>query len=721
MYFTGRDDVFQSLRQFLVPGSTAALTQAISGLGGIGKTHTALEYVYRFHQYYEAVLWLEADSWTTLTSECFRLADELGLPERDEQDQIHAIEEVRRWLRKHHHWLLILDNVENPQEILPKFLPTNHQGSVLVTTRVNDVEPLAQTQVLSKLSEPEGVLFLLRRTKKLPPKAELNPANIEMYHEARQIWQQMDGLPLALDQAGAYILETKCSFAAYREEYARRRAQLLQRRGKRRHVGHEMSVATTFSLALKQVEEVNPMAADILRVCSLLHGEAIPEEIFLDGAPYLGSHLATSPDGWDEAVGILHDYSLVQRNTEARTLTIHRLVQTVFKDTMDESTYRSWAEQTVQAINATLPGVNYRTAPLYERCLSHMKECALLIEYLHLTSSAATRLLYQTGHYLLEHSRYAEAETFYQQCLRTSEQELGPQHLELAYSLNDLGALYAQRGKYVEAETLYQRALRIREQTLGPEHLLVTSPLTGLANIYDTLGRDVEAESLYLRVLGISKQKLSPENPDMAYPFHNLGNHYVRQGKYEEAEPLYQQALRIWEQALGPEHPNLARSFNGLANAYLKQGKYEEAEPLYRQSLSIQEQLLEPENPHLAFPLNNLAELYRIQDRFEEAEPLYQRALKIWEQALGPGHPNLALPLTGLANIYAEQGKYEEAEPLYQRSLRIRAQKLGFGHPKTVESRMRYISMLRETGRQDEVAFLEVPQLEEEREALQGE
>src|SRR6266487_4323253 len=581
MYFTGRDDVFQSLRQFLVPGSTAALTQAISGLGGIGKTHTALEYVYRFHQYYEAVLWLEADSWTTLTSECFRLADELGLPERDEQDQIHAIEEVRRWLRKHHHWLLILDNVENPQEILPKFLPTNHQGSVLVTTRVNDVEPLAQ--------------------------------------------------------AGAYILETKCSFAAYREEYARRRAQLLQRRGKRRHVGHEMSVATTFSLALKQVEEVNPMAADILRVCSLLHGEAIPEEIFLDGAPYLGSHLATSPDGWDEAVGILHDYSLVQRNTEARTLTIHRLVQTVFKDTMDESTYRSWAEQTVQAINATLPGVNYRTAPLYERCLSHMKECALLIEYLHLTSSAATRLLYQTGHYLLEHSRYAEAETFYQQCLRTSEQELGPQHLELAYSLNDLGALYAQRGKYVEAETLYQ------------------------------------------------------------------------------------QALRIWEQALGPEHPNLARSFNGLANAYLKQGKYEEAEPLYRQSLSIQEQLLEPENPHLAFPLNNLAELYRIQDRFEEAEPLYQRALKIWEQALGPGHPNLALPLTGLANIYAEQGKYEEAEPLYQRSLRIRAQKLGFGHPKTVESRMRYISMLRETGRQDEVAFLEVPQLEEEREALQGE
>jgi transcriptional regulator with XRE-family HTH domain len=78
MFFTGRDDVFRSLRALLIPGSTTALTQAISGLGGIGKTHTAVEYAYRFHQDYEAVLWLQADSWETLVSACIQLAHYSG-------------------------------------------------------------------------------------------------------------------------------------------------------------------------------------------------------------------------------------------------------------------------------------------------------------------------------------------------------------------------------------------------------------------------------------------------------------------------------------------------------------------------------------------------------------------------------------------------------------------------------------------------------------------
>ena len=108
----------------------------------------------------------------------------MGLPEQKETDQVVA--EVQRWLRKHRHWLLILDNVENPQEILPKFVPTRHQGCVLVTTRVHSVEPLAQTQVLSTMTEQEGVLFLLRRTTKVAFKSGLEKASPEQYDEAHK-------------------------------------------------------------------------------------------------------------------------------------------------------------------------------------------------------------------------------------------------------------------------------------------------------------------------------------------------------------------------------------------------------------------------------------------------------------------------------------------------------------------------------------------------------
>src|SRR5262249_403052 len=151
-FFVGREAVFQSLRNDLaLEGKATALTQAIGGLGGIGKTQVAVEYAYRYAHYYEAVLWLPADSWEILTAACLQLAvKELGLPEQQEAER--QIEEVKRWLQNHRRWLLILDNVENPQEILSKFLPTNHHGSVLITTRMREVGPLAQSEHLPVLS-----------------------------------------------------------------------------------------------------------------------------------------------------------------------------------------------------------------------------------------------------------------------------------------------------------------------------------------------------------------------------------------------------------------------------------------------------------------------------------------------------------------------------------------------------------------------------------------
>ena len=536
MFFTGRDDVFRSLRALLIPGSTTALTQAISGLGGIGKTHTAAEYAYRFHQDYEAVLWLQADSWETLVSACIQLAAELELPEQKESDQVIA--EVQRWLRKHRSWLLILDNVEHPQEILSHFVPTQHQGSVLMTTRVHDVEPLAQTQVLSTMSEDEGILFLLRRTRKVTSNAGLDQGSTAQHEEARQIWQLMDGLPLALDQAGAYILETSCSFSQYREQYARRRAELLDRRGNR-FIGHEASVATTFSLAFERVEALNPVAADILRACSMLAAETIPEEIFREGAQDLGPLLASGGASWDLAISVLQDYSLVQRNAEVQTLTIHRLVQAVLKDTMDAPTYQLWANRVVPAVETILPVVNFHTTARFERLIAHALSCAGLIEQCHLTSRAATQLLYRTGAYLADHARYAEAEALYVQCWHIRERVLGPEHPEVGYPLYVLAELYREQGKYREATSLYQRTLRIWQRTLGPAH------------------------------------------PEVVYPLRGLAELYHMQGNYTEAEPLYQQALHIGEQALGPEHHQVIGLLNCLADLYREQGKYSEAESLY--------------------------------------------------------------------------------------------------------------------------------------------
>jgi tetratricopeptide (TPR) repeat protein len=664
MFFTGRDEVFRSLRELLIPGSTMALTQAISGLGGIGKTHTAVEYAYRFHRDYEAVLWLQADSWETLISACVQLSGELALSEQQEADQVVA--EMQRWLRKHRSWLLILDNVERPQEVLSKFVLPQHHGSVLLTTRVHDVEPLAQTQVLATMSEEEGVLFLLRRAKKVAPKAGLNQAGAAQREEARQIWQLMDGLPLALDQAGAYILETGCSFSEYREQYVRRRAELLARRGKR-FISHEASVATTFSLAFERVEVLNPTAGDLLRACALLASEAIPEEIFREGAPHLGPLLAAGGASWDQAIGVLHDYSLVQRSTETHTLAIHRLVQAVLRDTMDSSTYRLWANRVVDALEAVWPEREYHATTRFERLLAHALTGAELIEKCHLTSRAATQLLYHTGAYLAEHARYAEAETLYLQCQHLRERVLGPWHPDVAYPLYVLAELYRDQNKYGEAVPLYQRAIRIWRQALGPDYPELAYPLRGLAELYHMQGNYQGAEPLYQQALHLGEQALEPEHRQLAGLLSCIANLSREQGKYGEAEALYQRALRMEEQTGSSE----SSALQGLAELYHDQGRYGEAEVLYQRALHNFEQVLDTDHPRIAPLLTNLANLYVAEGKFHEAEPLYQRAIRIQEEAFGPEHHQLAHALSSLANLYLEQENYSEAELLYGRALRI--------------------------------------------------
>jgi len=184
----------------------------------------------------------------------------------------------------------------------------------------------------------------------------------------------MDGLPLALDQAGAYIEETGSSLADYLDLCRTQKATLLSERGNFA-TDHPESVTTTFSLAFQKVQRANPAAADLLRLCAFLDPDAIPEEIITEGAADLGPVLqaiATNPLKLNRAMEVLRKYSLIRRNSATKTLTIHRLVQTVLKDGMNKRTQHRWAERTVQALNRAFPeNINVSTWPQCKRCLDN--------------------------------------------------------------------------------------------------------------------------------------------------------------------------------------------------------------------------------------------------------------------------------------------------------------------------------------------------------------
>jgi tetratricopeptide (TPR) repeat protein len=509
--FTGREKILQQIAVTFQQGQITALaqTQAISGLGGIGKTQTAIEYAYQYHQNYEAVLWTLADTRESLVSGYVALAGLLKLPEKDAKDQAITVKAVLRWLTTHSRWLLILDNADN-LTMAREFLPSAFSGHILLTTRAQAMGRLAHRIEINTMPPDIGALFLLRRASLIAADAPLEDAPTSDITTAKEICEELGGLPLALDQAGAYIEETQCSLVDYKKIYGIRRADLLKVRGGLVD-DHPESVATTWSLSFEQLEQKNPAAADLLRFCAFLHPDAIPEEIITAGAKHLGPVLqpvAADPLLLNNAIAALGTYSLINRDATEKTLSIHRLVQVVLKDAMDEAIQRKWANRAILAVNEVIPEVEFTTWPQCERCLPHALTCVEWIEQGNLTLLEAASLLFDIGQYMYDRGRYNEAEPLYVRALAIREQELGSEHLYTALSLNNLALLYNEQGKYELAEPLYQRALSIREQQLGPQHPHTALILNNLALLYRAQGKFKQAEPLFLRALAIRERVL---------------------------------------------------------------------------------------------------------------------------------------------------------------------------------------------------------------------
>ncbi len=708
-FFLGRESELTQIRHHLQRGQTTALSQpqAISGLGGIGKTQLALEYAYQYHQDYQAVLWARAEGTEALISSYIVLAALLRLPEREVKEQEVIVQSVKIWLQTHRDWLLILDNADE-LTVLRDFLPPSLGGHLILTTRATATGRLAHRLEIETLQPEQGALFLLRRSALLAPDAELSQASLQDQKQALQISQELGGLLLALDQAGAYLEETGTDLASYWQIYQQHRTDLLrQRRGL--VADHPEPVASTWSLSFQRVEKTNPAAADLLRLCAVLSPDMIPEEILTTGASMLGAVLApVAADAFrlNQAIEVLRTYSLVRRDPTEKTLSIHRLVQAVLQDTQEEAKRRTWANRAMLAVNAAFPHADHETWPQCERLLTQAVFATQWIEQYQMSDKEAGRLLYEMASYLQDRARYAEAEPLYLRALQIREQ-LGPEHPDVTYPLSGLADLCRRQGRYTEAEPLYLRALQIREQHLGPEHPDTATSLNGLAILYLIQGKDAQAEPLYLRALYIREHVLEPLHPDIAYSLCNLADLYHDHGKYTEAEPLYLRALQIREQHLGPEHPDIAYSLNSLANLYCSHGRYAEAEPLYLRALQIREQHLGPGHPRLATSLNSLANLYRDLGKYVEAALLYQRALHIREHALGSQHPETAETIHNLAWLQDAQGNSEEARNLYTCALAIREQTFGAHHPKTTETRTRLIALLHAMGYHEDAAQLE--------------
>jgi tetratricopeptide (TPR) repeat protein len=265
--------------------------------------------------------------------------------------------------------------------------------------------------------------------------------------------------------------------------------------------------------------------------------------------------VVTDPFLFNQAIEALRAYSLVQRDPTTNTLSIHRLVQAVVKDALNNQEHHLWTKRTIELIDAALPEVEHKNWVFWERMLAQAMTCADLIAQNDPDLQEATHLLHQTGRYLRDRARYSEAQPLLECALDLSERHQGSEHLDTAREANGLAALYRAQGQYKLAEPLFQRALAIRKQHLGLHHPDTATTLNNLATLYDDQGQYDLAEPLFQRALTICEQHLGPHHPNTAQSLNNLASLYYAQGQYGLAKPLFQRTIAIYEQRFGPKHP----------------------------------------------------------------------------------------------------------------------------------------------------------------------
>jgi tetratricopeptide (TPR) repeat protein len=643
--FTGRAAALEALSAALAGGGSAAVTQpqAIHGLGGVGKTQLAVEYAYAHAAAYDAVLWAAADSPAVLHSSLAAVAAALELPEREAREEAAQLAAVERWLSAHRRWLLILDNADSGEaaEAVAAVLPKVRAGHVIVTSR-RDGWPLGVGDVpVDVLDEAAAVELLLARA----PRAG-------SAEDARAVAAAVGCLPLALEQAAAYVRNRRVRFADYLRDFKAARARVLGLRTEG-GTGYKHAVATTW---LVTQAHLGSEARAILRLASFLAPAPIPRGLWagdagafrdavarLDPATAASDGASDPHEAADRGMVELADYSLATLSPDA--ITFHRLVAAVERDQLAGAERAGWLKLALQLLNtaAVEHPDDVRSWPTWEPLAAHVAEVVAEADAAGI-SAPTSRLM------------------------------------------NDLGLFFKRKERLSEAEALYRRALAIDEATLGPNHHNVAVRLNNLALLLEATGASADAEDLLRRALTIDEAAFGPDHPSVAARLSNLAFLLNDIHRPAEAEPLIRRALAIDEAALGPHHPTVAIRLNNLAGVLWDTNRPAEAEPLFRRALTIDEATLGPNHPNVAIRLSNLAGILRDTDRPDEAEPFFRRSLAIWTRVCdqtGHQHPSASVVRTGyrhlLANLGLDDAAIDERVRSAEEEGRARAQNPGGG------------------------------------------
>ena len=451
---------------------------------------------------------------------------------------------------------------------------------------------------------------------------------------------ELQPIPLAITQASAYITvyAPRVTVSKYLQILKNDEKNLIRLLSNnevdlRRDTGVPNSVIRTWQISFSQIKDKHTAAADLLSRMCMLDRQGIPEFLICeDGKPSLD---------FEEAIGLLIQFSFVLEGKGKKVFAIHRLVQLATKKWIETNgEVERFQKEALRLVWLKYPTGNHENWMTCEALEPHAQ---VVLNYIYDSKDCKlqqSRILHNGACYALKQGRFKISDEMV--CLGSDD----PNTLA---SLSLLASTYRDQGRRTEAEKLELQILKTKKKVLGVEHPSTLASMNNLALTYWNQGRWKEAEELEVQVLEIRKRVLGVEHPDTLQSMNNLASTYWDQGRWKEAEELEVQVLEMSKRVLGVEHPDTLVSIGNLALTYWNQGRRKEAEKLNVQVLETRKRVSGVEHPDTLISMNNLAYTYHSQDRHSEAIELMEKAVELGEKNLGPNHPDTIASINALA------------------------------------------------------------------------
>ncbi|MDN0197451.1 FxSxx-COOH system tetratricopeptide repeat protein [Streptomyces sp. S.PNR 29] len=692
--FVGRQALLGDVEAQLVSQDTAAvLPHALHGMGGVGKSQLALEYIYTHQRDYKVICWIPAERESLILAALATLAAQLGVaPAQDSagapaaNTAVPAVLEALRTGVPYDNWLLVFDNAEDVDAVR-KYFPTNGPGKVIVTSRNRAWERVATPLEVKVFEREESIELLQKRSPDLTRE------------DADRLADALGDLPLAVEQAGAWRAVTGMLVDEYLDLLDERSPEILQLDP---NPDYPVSVAAAWDISLGRIRETNPGARQLLDICASMAPEPIPRSMLRGSrgvsiTPEVDPLLRESIR-LNRAVRDLSQFSLIKVDPRSDTLQMHRLLQTVLLAKLNAEERERMRNAAHQLLSAAKPGhfassLEWRN---YQALLPHV----LTSQAVTSTDTWVRELVFDTVLFLYYWGDHQGATRLARQCWNAWLAASGEEDSNVIKMAKSFGFLLRQIGEIDESIPLTEKALEVsRRIDVDAEELV--DALCEMSDARRYQGRFEEAQALGSEATELARSLFGPDDLTTSRATHSWGVDLRLCGRFHEALELDQENARLRELLYGPASFFTLNTLNALSIDMRESGDYRGArdfqEDVYRQARSA----LGDDNPLTLRIARNLAVCRRRDGALEEAAKLSEETLHRFVARYGPVHADSLATAINLSVDRRLAGDLDSSRELAEETVQRYAQLLGEDHAYTLLTKANLAATMRALGALD--------------------